>query len=1070
MSNKRLFIALIICVCTVGLTFAQLTPEGRINGKVVDKQGNPLPGVSVEATSPKLIGKAVATTDAAGVYRLMALPSGVYEITYTIQGFKTLLRKGILLELSQTLAVNVTLEEATIEEQVTVVGQSPLIDVKSTVKGQVMTKETYLSLPRGRSFDSLVSTIPGVQNESVSAGLSVDGASGAENVYFADGADVTNFHLGTKGQNVVLELLDEVKVTASGYNAEFGGSMGGVVNIITRSGGNAYHGDILGYYDNNSRLLQGYARSYLQQNIDDPFVWEYVNNDTNYFQNGKARDDYNRYELVVSLGGYIIKDKLWFFVSGNPTLSQTSALRDFNYREGPFSTFKHKNTDLNGSIRLSAAPFKGLRLSASFINNFNKYRGSIPSLQGLDDSAYQWGQEGYDYPNWTGALTADYSAGNNLLISYRGGWHTANTTNQQILPPDRSTFYFSYSNSRYSSTPFYTANPDLLHSSGWTDSGVLRETKRYLEEKISNNLDISYYLNLGGEHAFKAGFGYTYLHEDTYVAATHPRVYMGWGRTTYALGDPIGVGADPFLPDGETPNPAYGQYGYYYVRGSWTQPVNGGAWNIHANNFSAYLQDSWTIKNRLTLNFGLRAESQYIPAMTTVLYPDFTDKPVKFDMTQMLAPRLGVVYDVFGDSSLKIFGSFGIYYDVMKLYMAELTFGGWKRVQDYYSLNVLDYRLIAASGVFDDRTSQSAGGSYIGSLDFLPPSFGRVDPNLKPTAQREISFGAEKKLAEDLSVSVRFVNKHLIRTIEDVGVWQKVNNEDGTTSWTENFYVCNPGFGWSLPESQGGKFADKYTDPGPDDEIGTDDDGLTYPMWPTPKATREYLGLNIALEKRFSHNWQGGFNYTLSRVAGNYSGLASSDEVGYDYAGEGRIGPNVELYYDDYFIMYDAKGRVLRGPLGQDRTHFLKGYGSYTLPFGLTVGVVAYGRSGLPLTSKLLLNDRWIYPENRGDRGRLPFTFWADLYLEYALKIGSKARASINLQVNNVTNTKVIQSHEMNLNLDGIYATNSEILDGTLANRYLSMIAEAGDTDFGYNKWDTRFGTWSTRLGLKLSF
>lgn len=1069
--NKRIWVlVLIACLSTVGLTFAQITQEGRINGKVVDKQGAPLPGVSVEAVSPKLIGKAVAITDATGVYRLMALPSGTFEITYKLQGFKTLIRKGILLELSQTLALNVTLEEATIEEQVTVVGQSPLIDVKSTVKGQVMTKETYMSLPRGRSFDSLISTIPGVQNEDVSAGLSVDGASGAENVYFADGADVTNFHLGTKGQNVVLELLDEVKVTASGYNAEFGGSMGGVVNIITRSGGNEFHGDILGYYENNSRLMRGYARDYLRQNIDDYTIWEYANNDTNYFNNGKDRDNYNRCELVFSLGGYIIKDKLWFFISADPTLSQTSALRDFNYREGPFSTFKNKNTDLNGSVRISAAPVSGLRLSASFINNFNKYRGAIPSLQGYSDSGYEWGQEGWDYPNWTAALTADLSLGNNLLISYRGGWHTANTTNQQILPPDRSTFYFSYSNMGFEDDPFYVANPGLLHSSGWTDSGVLRDTKRYLEEKISNNLDLSYYLNAAGEHAFKAGVGYTYLHEDTYVAATHPRVYMGWNRTTYAIGDPIGVGADPFLADGVTPNPAYGPYGYYYIRGSWTQPINGGAWNIHANNYSAYIQDSWTIKGRLTLNFGVRAESQYIPSMTDVQYPDYTSKPVNFNLGQMLAPRFGAVYDVFGDSSLKIFGSLGLYYDVMKLYMAELTFGGWKRVQDYYSLDTLDYRLIAASGDFADRTSQEAGGHYIGSLDFLPPSFGRVDPNLKPTAQREISFGAEKKLNDDLSVSARFVNKHLIRTIEDVGVWQVVNNEDGTTSWTENFYVANPGYGWSLPESQGGKFADTYTDPGPDDEIGTADDGLTYPLWPTPKATRNYYGVNIALEKRFSHNWQGGINYTWSRVLGNYSGLASSDEVGYDYAGQGRVGPNVELYYDDFFIMYDAKGYVLNGPLGQDRTHYLKGYGSYSFPFGLTVGLVAYGRSGLPLTSKLLLNDRYIYPENRADRGRLPFTFWADLYFDYSLKLGGRYRASINLQLNNVTNTKTIQSHEMHLNLDGIYATNAEILDGTLANNYRAMVADAGDTDFGYNKWDTLFGTWSARLGVKFSF
>ena len=288
--KKRLFVfVLIACLSTAGLTFAQVTGEGRIAGKVVDGQGAPLPGVSVKATSPRLVGSATTVTDGEGVYRLMALPSGTYEITFAIQGFKTLVRQNILLELSQTLALNVTMQEATIEEQVTVIGESPLIDVKSTVKGQTMTKETYMALPRGRSFDSLISTIPGVQNESITGGISVDGASGAENMFYVDGADITDFHLGVKGQNVVLELLDEVKVTASGYNAEFGGSMGGVVNVISRTGGNEFHGDLMGFYENNTRLMQGYARDLHPHNPDDDYLYEYVNNDTQYFERREPR-------------------------------------------------------------------------------------------------------------------------------------------------------------------------------------------------------------------------------------------------------------------------------------------------------------------------------------------------------------------------------------------------------------------------------------------------------------------------------------------------------------------------------------------------------------------------------------------------------------------------------------------------------------------------------------------------------------------------------------------------------------------------------------------------------------
>ena len=127
-------------------------------------------------------------------------------------------------------------------------------------------------------------------------------------------------------------------------------------------------------------------------------------------------------------------------------------------------------------------------------------------------------------------------------------------------------------------------------------------------------------------------------------------------------------------------------------------------------------------------------------------YPGWSENPVRFGLGDTIAPRIGLTYDVFGDSSLKLFASYGIYYDLMKLYMGQLTFGGTKRIETYYALQDPDWTKIAASGVLDDEASQKAGNTYAGYMDYLPPSLNRVDPDMKPTAQREISFGAEKKL------------------------------------------------------------------------------------------------------------------------------------------------------------------------------------------------------------------------------------------------------------------------------------------------------------------------------------
>ena len=116
-----------------------------------------------------------------------------------------------------------------------------------------------------------------------------------------------------------------------------------------------------------------------------------------------------------------------------------------------------------------------------------------------------------------------------------------------------------------------------------------------------------------------------------------------------------------------------------------------------------YLQDSWTLGGKLTLNAGLRTESEYIPTFNPDV-PDQFKKPINFGFADKLAPRFGAVYDVFGDSTLKVFGSFGIYYDVMKLYMAEGAFGGFKWQTDYYTLDNPDYRLIAANGLVSNTT------------------------------------------------------------------------------------------------------------------------------------------------------------------------------------------------------------------------------------------------------------------------------------------------------------------------------------------------------------------------------
>jgi hypothetical protein len=1029
---------LLLAVAVLGGFASAQIPTGKIVGKVVDEQNAPLPGVSVVALGSRLVGQATAVSNELGVYRLFALPSGTYKLTYTLQGFKPIVREGIVLELEQTLTLNIILQQGSLSEEITVVGKSPLIDVKSTTKGSTITKELFMTLPKSRNFEGLLSTIPGVQYDTNTGGLSVDGATGTENAFYIDGTNISSIHIGTQAQSAVFEQLEEIKVTASGYSAEFGGAMGGVVNVITQSGGNKFRGDLIGYYNDNSLLMQAKSRNYLRTNPYDDYLVEYVNNDDLYYNRGKDRDSIKRMEGVFNLGGFVIKDRLWFYVSFDPIRTTTKAQRWFTSdpvdltkakvpgdkkadpQQGrPTYGYSRKDSYYNWQAKLTAQPIKGLRLTASAVSNWNNYRGNIPGITGTGNKTLPWEKYGYDYPNLSGNITADYSASNNLLLSLRGGYFMTDTKNQQVFM-ENTQWAFGTSSSIYPEIP-----ASLQHSAGWTSGSASAKTESNLFARISGNLDMTYYASLAGEHAVKFGLQYVRLRENVDAGYPFPLVTLNWGLGYYGLA---------------TGEPVMGKYGNYQIRGSWTSPY-GNNWDVHSDNWAIYLQDSWTIGDRFTLNLGLRTESEYVPSFATNDPKLAKLKPIKFGFDDKFAPRLGVIYDVLGDSSLKVFGSFGVYYDVMKLYMATWAYGGFKWVTDYYELNDYDWTKIAASGKINDRASQEAGGRYVGSMNWRIPSFEETDPNLKPVSKYELSFGAEKKLSEEISVSARFIHKHLLRALEAVGI---------LTPAGELYYTANPSEGYATSVSKGGKLPDKY--------------------WECPPPNWNYFGINLALEKRFSNNWQGGLSYTWNRTTGTWPGLSSTDEGG-------RNSPNSNRCYDLFFVQYDLKGKPLQGVLPHDRPHYFKFYGSYAFPFGLTVGAVAYGRSGQPLTTTLNLNNIGIiYPNNRFDTGeRLPFQYWLDFYAEYSLRLAKKYTVNINLNVSQIA-PAIATAKGMTLNRDTIKGTDDELLTGSFD--YMSKISTntTGPTaplarpSLTYGKFTAYMSSYTARLGARFSF
>ena len=247
---QRLTCGLLLAALLCAWPAAAQETRGAVEGIIKDTSGAVLPGATVEAKSDA--GVFTSVTDANGIYRFPALNPGRYDISATMQGFVTA-NAPVIVEVGKLLKVDLALTVAGLAESVQVTAESPTIDVKQSTAATNLRADAIDRLPKGRDFTSLVTMAPGANAESRSGGLSIDGASAAENKLYLDGIDTTNLRTGVSATPFLTDFIEEVQVKSSGYPAEFGGSTGGVVSVISKSGTNVFRGEG-GFYFNNDGL------------------------------------------------------------------------------------------------------------------------------------------------------------------------------------------------------------------------------------------------------------------------------------------------------------------------------------------------------------------------------------------------------------------------------------------------------------------------------------------------------------------------------------------------------------------------------------------------------------------------------------------------------------------------------------------------------------------------------------------------------------------------------------------------------------------------------------------------
>jgi hypothetical protein len=705
---------------------------GVITGVVTDESGGVLPGVTLTAASPALVGTQTAVTDGAGVFNLPALTAGLYRVAAELPGFATAVAENVELRVGDTLRVNFTLRVGGLETVVQV--EAPLISVVSSERGQDFTAKEFSELPKGRTWETLVDQAPSINTESLTGqtGLSFQGASVNENVYIVDGVDTTRVTTGVGGQPVVFEFVDTIQVKSGFVGAEYGGALGGIVNVTTRAGANSFNG--LGTAQFSGSALTADPRPRLRINPTTSTKAEYIQD---------PEDNVTQWDVGGAFGGPIVHDRLWFFAGYLPSLTDTQ--RDVTFVSTRQTLgFTNEVRRHYATAKLTWRATDALKFNAGYLALPFTDQGVLPGYDGTTSPNQPFGDLGSEQPQDSFSVTADWVASTRLFFNAFAGY--LDTKFRDLGTPDVDRIRYVTSSIGLAGVPQEFQGPG-----GFETFGNNIRTDRSDTTRLNLGVVGTLALTAAGTHTFKAGVQFAAQDWVRQGGYTGKRIDVHWNAATAGQ---------------------RGTFGYWRW---WENRSDGQA---DSTNLAMFIQDAWTMTPRVTLNAGLRFEREEVHPYTA--QTDSTTQDIVFGFGDKLAPRVGVSWDVRGDARWKLYANGGLFYDTLKLSVPGQAYGGAIFRITYYTLDTYDWRTLTPE-------TPSGRQFLVQNLQGLPAV---TDPDIQPTHTKEFSAGSEYQVRRDVVLGLQYARRSLSNAIENFIIGDPALGAAGRRT-----AVANPGRG-----------------------------------------------------------------------------------------------------------------------------------------------------------------------------------------------------------------------------------------------------------------------------------